>query len=88
VLSMNVNLHIERLILDGISIPHRQRPHLQAAVEMELTRLLAADGLAPNLLVGGAVPRVPAGAIQLTGESDPTYLGQQIAQAVYGGIGR
>ena len=86
---MNINVHIERLILDGLSIPHRQRPLLQAAVEAELAHLLAADGLASGLLAGGAVPRVPAGAIQLTGASDdPTHLGQQIAQAVYGGIGK
>jgi hypothetical protein len=84
---MNVNVHIERLILDGLSIPHRQRPHLQATVEVELARLLAADGLAPGLLAGGALPGIPAGAVQLTRDGDPTQLGQQIAQAVYGGIG-
>ena len=85
---MNINVHIDRLILDGISISHYQRPLLQAAVEGELARLLAADGLATGLLAGGAMLHVPAGAIQLTGESDPANLGQQIAQAVYGGIGR
>lgn len=85
---MNINVHIKRLVLDGISVSPGQRPHLQAAVEAELARLLAADGLAHSLLAGGAVPHVPAGAIQLTRESDPTHLGQQIARAVYRGIGR
>ena len=84
---MNINVKIERLVLDGISVPHGQRPLLQAAEE-ELARLLAADGLAPGLLAGNAVPYVPAGGIQLTGESDPTHLGQQIAQTVYRGLNR
>lgn len=85
---MNISVTIERLILNGITISQRERPLLQAAVETELARLLAADGLAPDLLAGGAMPHVPAGAIQLTGESDPTHLGQQIARSVHGGIGR
>jgi hypothetical protein len=85
---MNINVHIERLVLDGLYIPHRQRPHLQTEVEDELVRLLAADGLAPSFLAGGTMPGVPAGDVQLTEESDPIQLGQQIARAVYGGIGR
>ncbi len=85
---MNINLNIEQLILDGIDLPRHQRPQLQAAIETELGRLLAADGLTPRLQAGGAVPHVPAGAIQLTGENNPTHLGHQIAQAVYGGLNR
>lgn len=84
---MNINVHIERLILEGLPMAHNQRLLLQTAVEAELARLLAADGLASALLSGGAVPHVPAGSIQLTSEGDPTVLGQQIAQAVYRGIG-
>lgn len=86
--SMNINLHIERLILDGVPVKHRQRPLLQATIETELVRLLAAGELASNLLVGGSLPQVPAGTIQLTDENNPTPLGQQIAQAIYGGIGQ
>lgn len=85
---MNIDLHIERLILEGVPLGHSQRPALQAAIEAELVNLLTADGLAPGLLAGGAMPDMRGGSIQLTGESDPTHLGQQIAQAVYGGIGQ
>jgi len=83
----NINIHIERLILDGLPISHSQRPLLQAAVEAELVRLLAADGLTPNLQVGSALPYVPGGSIHLASDGNPKTLGQQIAQAVYGGIG-
>ena len=85
--NMNINIHIERLILDGLAISHSQRPLVQATVEAELARLLAADGLAPNLHAGGALPFVPGGSIQLASDGNPKTLGHQIAQAVYGGIG-
>jgi len=84
---MNINIHIERMILDGLPISHIQRPLLQAAVEAELARLLAADGLAPNLQADRALPYVPGGSMQLESDGNPKILGQQIAQAVYGGIG-
>ncbi len=84
---MNINVHIERLILDGLPVTRSQGPLVQAAIEVELARLLVADGLATSLLAGGTMPQVPPSAIQLASESDPTHLGQQIAQAVYRGIG-
>jgi len=84
---MNISIHIERLILDGLPISHSQRPLVQAAVEAELVRLLAADGLSPDLMTGGAMSHAPGGSIQLTSDGNPHTLGQQIAQAVYGGIG-
>ncbi len=85
---MNINLHIERLILDGLPIEPRQRAQVQAAVETELARLLVAGGVNSGLLSGGALPSLRAGAIQLTNESNARQLGTQIAGAVYGGIGK
>ena len=85
---MNVNLHIERLVLDGISIPPGQRPHLQAAVEGELTRLLAEGGAPSSWPSEGAVPYVSGESMQLGRDSNPKALGSQIAQAVYRGGGR
>jgi hypothetical protein len=84
---MNLNIHIERLILDGVALPQSQRLLVQAAAEAELTRLLAADGLAAHLLAGGSFLSLPGGSIQLSSNENPGALGQQIAQAVYSGIG-
>ena len=84
---MNINVHIERLILDGLPIAHRERPMLQAALEAELAHLLTSEGLAPNLQAGGAVQRLQGGTIQLTSGGDTGQLGLQIAQAVYTEIG-
>jgi hypothetical protein len=85
---MNINLHIDRLILDGVNIPSSQRHLLQATVETELTRLLADGGVSSSLAEGVALPHVSANGIQLTGGNDPAQLGRQIAQSVYGGIGK
>ncbi len=79
---MNINVHIERLILDGVPIAHRERPMLQGAVEAELVRLLAIDGLASHLLASGGMPRLQGGNIQLASEGDTGQLGQQIAQSL------
>ena len=83
----NIHVYIERLILDGLPVERIQAPHIQAAVETELTHLLMENGLAASLQVGIAVPSVYANAIQLTVGSNPAQMGTQIAQSVYSGIG-
>jgi hypothetical protein len=87
-MEMNINLHIERLIIDGVPLEAGGASRLKAAVESELARLLAEGGLAPELWGGGALPSVGAGHIQAAGERDAVGLGRQIAHATYGGIGR
>jgi hypothetical protein len=85
---MSIIVHIERLILDGVSIPHRQRPQVQVALEEELARLIAADGLGIDLRTSGSLSRVNGGEIQFQGDEEPGLLGKRIAQAIYRGIGQ
>jgi len=84
---MEFNLHIERLVLDGVDVALGQGDLLQVSVTNELIRLFNSGGLASNLVNGASLNRVKAINIQLSGEK-PQALGQQIAQSVYGGIGR
>ena len=84
---MNITIHIERLILDGVSVPQRHRPQLQTAIEAELARLLSDGSLAVDLRTPGMLPRLSGGTLELTGDEEPRMLGKQIAQAIYGGIG-
>jgi hypothetical protein len=65
---------------------HRVR--CQAAVEAELTRLLASGGLNDALQSGGALYNFRTAGIQLADDRRPASLGEQIAGAVYGGIGK
>jgi hypothetical protein len=85
---MNINLHIDRLVLDGLPIEHQDGPLVKAAVEAELSRLLTANGLANSLMAGGAMPSTPAPGLQMSSDSSPARLGQKIGRAIYGGIGK
>jgi hypothetical protein len=84
---VNISVHIERLILDGIRLSPGQGARVKAAVEAELSRLLISGGLASGLQSGGALPSVRADSIQVSAEGNPSRLGKQIARSVYRGIG-
>ena len=84
---MNINLHIERLVVDGLPLEQRQGPHLQAVIEHELTRLLTDGRLAAQFSSGGTLASVKGGSVQLAERASPAGLGQQIAAAVYDGVG-
>jgi hypothetical protein len=85
---VKINIQIERLVLDPLPIGRHQGSLLKAAVEAELSRLIDADGVADNVMYGGAVPSMPAPNIQLGSDNNPAKLGQQIGRAVYGGLGK
>ncbi len=85
---MNINLHIERLVLDGLDVAPGQHRLLQSAVQAELARLLSAGGITAELASGGALPRLAGNSIHVQHGKGPAELGRQIAGALYGGIGR
>jgi hypothetical protein len=84
---MNVRLHIDRLVLEGVNVSAAGRPHLQAAIEAELTRLIAAGGISPELARGIAVPSIPAPQMTVAPDAKPAQMGVAIAGAVYGSMG-
>ena len=83
---MNINLHIERLVLDGVDIAPHQRYLLHTSVTAELAQMFSNGSLAPGFAEGFSLARVSTDGVQLA-RNNPTQLGQQIAQSVYGGIG-
>ncbi len=85
---MNINLHIERLVFDGVSLAPNQRHLLQASIEAELARLLTEGGLTQQLGQGLTVPKLTGAHIQINQGNNPAQLGQQIAASVYSGIGQ
>lgn len=85
---MKVHLHIERLILDGLPVERRDATLVQASIEAEMVRLLSTEGVAPSLLSGGSLHAQRADSISVTRDTTPAELGTQIAQAVYGGLGK
>ena len=83
---MNINLHIERLVLDGIELSSRQIDLLQTSLTNELTQMFARGELAPKLAGGASLKSVAAESISMSNKS-PQLLGQKVAHSVYGGIG-
>ena len=84
---MNITLHIERLILDGLPISSHDASLVRAAVEAELTRLVTERGIIPSPSTSTTVPHARAGSINLAHDLPPARLGQEIAGAVYKSIG-
>ncbi len=85
---MNIELHIDRLVLDGFTLTPRERAIVRAAVEGELTRLLTEGGIGANWQSGGVVPGIRADSMHLSSNQTPSLIGEQIAQSVYSGIGK
>ena len=83
---MKINLHIERLVLEGLPLERAHGSQVQHAVQQELTRLLGTGGMAPALMSGGAMPRASGGDMSYAKDSSPRQLGTQIAQSVHGGL--
>ena len=85
---MDIRVHIDRLVIEGVPVPPGERPLIQAALEAELADRLAASGLPPGILTGDAIPRLAAGAIHLPPQPGAAALGRQIAGAIHTGLAR
>ncbi len=84
---MNIQLHIDPLVLDGLDLAYADRSQLATSVETELSRLLSAGGLSSDFTSGASLATLSAGSIHVTPGASADHLGVQIAQAVYGGVG-
>ncbi|MGS1121462.1 hypothetical protein [Rhodanobacter sp. UC4436_H3] len=83
---MNIELHIERLVLDEALLGGERAGNVRAALEGELARLLTRPGAVDALRGLGAVATLPAAT--LPAASHPhERLGVRIATAVQHGLG-
>ena len=78
----NLDLHIERLILHDL--PYSQRGRVAAAIEAELTRLLAERGVPEGW--SGDMPPIDAGAVHVSPHLPAEAIGRQVAETVYAGF--
>jgi hypothetical protein len=85
---MRINLRIDELVLDGVSIDPADGKMVKSSVELELSRLLSKGGLSEDLASGTSLSSLRAGSMEVSGRSDPSSLGTKIAGAIYRGIGR
>jgi hypothetical protein len=84
---MKIEVHIERLVLDGLPVTSAEGPRLRAAVEGELARMLAAGGLNRELSAGRALARISAPQISVGPRERPDAIGRAVARSVHAGIG-
>jgi hypothetical protein len=82
----SIEVHIEELLLHGFAPGDRYG--IGAAVERELTRLFAEHGVLSSLTQDGAIVRLDGRRFQVAPDAKAETIGAQIAQAVYGGMGR
>ena len=83
---MNIELHIERLVLEGIDAPPGRGGQLREGVSAELSRLLRDGGLAGPVLQAGAVARLRAPAVTVPADRAPADLGRHLGGAIYKGL--
>jgi 2-hydroxychromene-2-carboxylate isomerase len=83
---MKTNVHIERLILEGLPVSIHEGPRVQAAMTAELARLIGAHGISDDLRHGAAVPAVRARGMRTAVRTTSRQLGTEIARMVYESI--
>ena len=81
-----LDLRIEELVLHGFRPEDRQR--IVAALNQELTRAFAEQGIPERLLAGGDIDRLDAGSFTAAAGAAPHTIGTQLARALYRGLAR
>ena len=81
---MNLELNINELVLHGFA--HGDRYLISAAIEQELSRLLAERGAPPLLQNNGDFATLSGGHFQMAPGMKAHAIGAQVAQAVYRGL--
>lgn len=84
---MNVSIHIERLILDGVPVSAHDSARMQAGVEAELSRLLSESGLPGELSRGGNWTTVRASSLQFGSSGHAGETGADIGAGIYSVLG-
>ena len=82
----DINLHINKVVLDGFDLQAVHREALHAALVETLTGMLARGGLNRSPVSSGSVYRIPVPQMGPTNPAKPGEMGRQIAGAVYAGL--
>jgi hypothetical protein len=83
---MKVNLHIERLVLDGFALSGRDAAVVEEAMRTELVRLIAGDRTLAHSMTSVAMPSAQGALLHVSGAERPPQLGAAIAHSVHGAV--
>jgi hypothetical protein len=81
---MQVHLHIERLVLEGVDAGDRAA--LSAAIEAELAKLLRRPGAIEALGAARQIDRTDGGSFRTAGEAGVEAMGASLARAIHRGL--
>jgi len=84
---MTIDVHIERLIIEGLPLSPADGRVVRAAAAAELERLLGAADPPAVARAGGTWASLPAPALPAAATRAPRGLGHAIAGAVYQSLG-
>ncbi len=82
---MNVNFHIDRIVLRGLPISGRNIPCLEAALRAEIVAQLNTGGYGASL-AGGLLTRMRTQPLTMEPGTAPARLGRQIADNLCGAL--
>jgi hypothetical protein len=83
---MSIRLHIESLILEGLSLSPVERTRLERALVAELTRSLGEADSAHALGKLGVMSGLSARGISIDARDGGVSIGAQIARSIYGSL--
>ncbi len=81
---MNIELHIEELLLTGF--PRAQRHRIAEALQSELSRLMSDAKMGETFTRDSQHPQLPGGSFSVQAGRRPEAIGRQIAGAVYAAL--
>lgn len=80
---MSIHLHVDSLILEGLSLSPVERTCLEHAFVAELTRSLRESDSAEAFGKLGVLPRLSAPGISIDAKDNGASIGAQIARSIY-----
>jgi hypothetical protein len=82
----DTSLHIERLIIRGVSLPAGSTSRLEVAFQVELQRLANTSPLSNTHLASFAMAALRLEPIRIDPAGGAEQLGRKLAQALWGGL--
>lgn len=82
---MNINLRIDKIVLDGVPLSPSQRETLREAIEQELVSLATQAGSSVGILESRTERRISGERITLR-NNDPHSAGTNIARSIYSAL--
>lgn len=84
---MNINLHIERLIVTDMQLDARGKVQLGRAIQQRLLAELNERGLVADIAGLAGQRSVQGGSLSYTDSDRPDTIGGRIGSAIFRGIG-